>query len=389
MVGATILIGLLLALGTFFLDSASTDLKVGVSHAKSFQAYYLAEAGVAYLVREIQNDTSLTNGFISGSLTQAQTSRERNNVFSTGDGFTAYAISLVPGEATIFAAAKTSAGNALITRRTQTRIARAVGSAITDYAGFVGGNGEDMQLRLSVDFIGGIIYAQDDIDASNAAQITMRGGNVWAHDEIKVRGGATLTVTQGQTKTDIQNLPMPAVDFDSSNPTSWRSQATSRLTTSQFNNLPNNTVLNGIIFIEGSPSYLRKNITVNGLLVINGSFEIEKPSLLVINESPTGGPSGLLVKSSLEFENSADIKGIVYAGNYLEIEYDDNDTADPLVVHIKGGLIGRRFIFNRDISGGQSDVQITHDNELISRVLRQDFNLTSPLLDIGHWEENY
>ena len=78
----------------------------------------------------------------------------------------------------------------------------------------------------------------------------------------------------------------------------------------------------------------------------------------------------------------------IYSANYLEIEYDENDTTDTLDVQIDGGLIGRQMIIRRE-EAEPMNVTITHNASLISRILNTQFNTTSPLVDIGHWEEEY
>ena len=79
---------------------------------------------------------------------------------------------------------------------------------------------------------------------------------------------------------------------------------------------------------------------------------------------------------------------LVYASNYLEIEYDDDDTTGTLDITINGGIMGRQIRLSRDRSGTAA-VTINHDDRLIGRVLTDEINTSSPLIDIGHWEEQY
>ena len=307
------------------------------------------------------------------------------NLFTAGDSISTYAISSARGEATIFAQTTTPLGDTAVTRRITTKISRALGSAIEDYSVFTGGNDKDLELKIDATFSGGIMFSNDDIKIQNGATITAQG-SVRAHDKIEIAAGSTLNLN-GNKKEGQPRVDMPAVDFDSSDPNSWRSRATLMMTPSQFNALPSGSSLTGIIFVNGSPADLHKDLTVTGVLVINGSLDIETPSHLRILSPGGNQPSGLFARNSIEIENSTYVEGLVYASNYLEIEYDDDDTAGTLDVTVRGGIMGRQVRLSRARSGPVA-IAITHDNELISRALTDEVS-TAPLIDIGHWEEQY
>lgn len=78
----------------------------------------------------------------------------------------------------------------------------------------------------------------------------------------------------------------------------------------------------------------------------------------------------------------------MYATDEIEIEYDDDDTAAPLTVTIRGGLMARRIKLSRDIPG-PATVTVIHDERLLRGVLNEARTRISPLIDIGHWEEQY
>lgn len=387
LITSTILTALLLVLGAFFVSISTTDIRIALTHGNVTRAYYLTEAATSLLIREIQDDNTLNTAFIDGTLSSANSTRIRQNVFEQGDQISVYAESSGRGIATIYATGTLpSQGNTII-RRTRTDIARALGGSVTDYSLLIGGNNQDLKLQTDVNINGGIIYASDDAELSNNAHITVNQGQLWAHDEIRINPGSTLTLNDSTTTEGVPALDMPGIDFDSAEPTAWRRQATQIMTPSQFNALLTGTTLTGIIFVDGSPADLKKDLTINGLLVINGSFEIEYPANLRILQSPNW-PSGLLVKNTLEIEHSTYVEGLVYASNYLEIEYDTDDTQDQLNVTVQGGLIGRQAVIRREASGPTA-ISITHDDELIGKVLQQDFNQVSPLIDVNHWEEEY
>lgn len=387
LIATTILTAIFLVTGTYFVTTSMTDVRISQSHDATTRAYYLAEAGLSMLVYQLQNVTSVRDAFVAGTLANQNSLITRSSVFTSGDGMQVYAISSAPGEATLYATGTVPLGVSTVTRRIANQINRALGGAVTDYSLLVGGNGQDADLQHDMIIWGGILFSNDDVDISNNADVDVRGnGQVWAVDDIKIAAGSTLTVNGNKTKEGVSALTMPGIDFDSSHPTSWRSQATQIMTPAQFNALPTGSVLTGIIFVNGSPADLKKTITINGLLVINGSFELETPGHLIINAE--SGPAGLLVKGNLEIESDFTAEGLVYSANYLEIEYDDDDTTGTLDVQIDGGLIGRQMIIRRE-KAQPMNVTITHNSSLISRILNTQFNTTSPLVDIGHWEEQY
>lgn len=387
LIATTILTAIFLITGTYFVSTSLTDVRIAQSHDTTTRAYYLAEAGVSLMLHQLQNVTALKDALAAGTLNQQNSLLTRAAVFTAGDSLEVYAVSSAPGEATLYAKGVIPWGTNLITRRIANEVSRALGGAVTDYSLFVGGNGEDVKLQHDLITYGGILFANDDVDISNNADIDVRGnGQVWAVDDIKVASGSTLTVNGNKTKEGVEALEMPRIDFDSNAPTSWRSQATQIMTPAQFNALPTGSALTGIIFVNGSPEDLKKTLTINGLLVINGALELESPGHLIIQAA--SGPAGLLVKSSLEIESDLTVEGLVYSANYLEIEYDNNDTTGTLDINIDGGLIGRQLIIRRE-KLEPMNVTINHNSGLISRILNTQFNTTSPLVDINHWEEQY
>lgn len=385
LIATTIITAILLLAGSYFISTTISDVRIARSHAATVRAYYLAEASTALMLNKLQTDVTLTNAFTEGTLTQANSTTTRSNLFTVGDSISTYAISADRGEATIFVSANTPLGSTAVTRKIATKISRALGSALSDYSVLTGGNYEDLELTIDAIFSGGIMFANDDIKIENGATITAQG-SVRAHDKVEIASGSTLNLN-GKIKEGQPRVDMPAVDFDSNDPNSWRSRATLVMTPPQFDALPNGSSLTGIIFVNGSPGDLRKDLTVTGVLVLNGSFEIEAPAHLRILSPDGNQSSGLFARDSLEIENSTYVEGLVYASNYLEIEYDNSDTSGTLDVTVRGGLMGRQIRLSRDRAGPVA-ILITHDDNLISRALTSEA-ATAPLIDIGHWEEQY
>lgn len=385
LIATTIITAVLLTLAANIIGSSLSELRIAQAHASATRSYYLAEGASMLLVREIRTDEALNAAFINGTLTRDNSLREYQNVFEENETLSAYAVSGTEGEANIIAAGTSPFGGQSAARTTDTAIARALGSAITDYAIFSGSGGSNLDLRLNLDLIGGIVFANDDIVVQNNARVQARGGGRFhAHDEIRVATGSALV---GPIREGVERISMPAIDFDSPLDSSWRNRASRILSRNEFDDLPDGTVLEGIIFVNGSPRDLQKTLTVRGLLIISGNFEIEAPGHLYI-EAQDGEPAGLLVRGDLEIENSSSIEGLVYATAEVEIEYDDDDTEGALEVNIHGGVMAREVVFDRD-EEGEATIEIIHDANLLRRILNDDQNLIAPTIDIGHWEETY
>ena len=388
LIAVTITTAILLITGTYFTALARTDIRIAAAHASVTQAYYLAEAATAILIHAIINDETLTDHLLDGTLSRENSLIERVNLLEQGDAIAVFAESAAPGEAQITVQSNTPLHTAVTSRVTETSINRPIGSAITDFSLLNSSTDEDVEIKIDAEFEGGILQGNDDIEIQNGAAVIVHGGRVWARDEIRVEDGSTLSTRPGARREGVRAVEMPAIDFNSAEPTSWRNQATTIYSTRDFNRLRSGTVLEGIIYVDGTPADLQRDLTVIGLLVINGDFEIEDPATLRIDAPAGNAPAGLLVLDDLEIESNTIVDGLIYAGDSLEIEYDDDDTEGTLTVTVDGGIIARKIEFKRD-QEGPADILITHNENLLGRVLNDDLNLSAPILEIGHWEEAY
>ena len=92
-----------------------------------------------------------------------------------------------------------------------------------------------------------------------------------------------------------------------------------------------------------------------------------------------------MVKDDLILQSDIEAYGLVYAEHWLQIE-KYNQSASPFDASITGGLVG----FNVRIQPpAGSAVAITYDQSAVSTPLDPDFNTDAPLVQVGHWEEEY
>lgn len=176
---------------------------------------------------------------------------------------------------------------------------------------------------------------------------------------------------------------MLIIDFDSSDPNSWKNRATVTYTESAFDALPSGTTLNGIIFVIGDAEIDEKNFTINGVLVATGDITIDLDGHTIdVNADETYG-GGLLAKDDIEIDSTdgiISIEGLVYAADDLDIN------SDGTTFTIDGSMAG--FDAKITVSGG-SPIILTYVPENIQPVIDPNNNPSSPLIQIDHWEEQY
>ena len=384
LIAATIITAMLLFLGTFFITTTTTDLHIGVTHRQSLQAYYLAEGAVANFISNLRIDGELFDRFIAGTLTQESSRYTHDSTYISGDFYEVYGISTGPALADLFARGTIPSDHTVIQRRVRLSIARATGSyPIWPYSLVAGGAGNpengNLDVRSNVKAQGGIIHANRTLQIYPYASLAMTGGDVSATGHITVANRGTLTVLDGNQTEGVPMVSMPQINFDAGS-NSWKSRANQIMTSDEFMAISSGGALSGIVFVDGSVADFKKTITMDGILIINGDFEIEPPGNLHITTNPIG--SGLLVKDDLEISSTLTAFGAVYAGHWLEIE----DEGTAFSVTATGGLTG--FNVKIDASTG-SPITIVYDQAAVSQPLDPAFNTSSPIIQINHWEEEY
>jgi len=389
LIAVTVIAALILTIGTYLTSISITDAAISQSHSASLRAYYLAQAAASEVIANLNQDFALYGRLTAGTLAEGNSTVSRNGVFDYKNSYTAYAVSITPSVATIFATGTVATLHGAAMRSVRVSIGTATGSSVVfPYAMLAGGQGSRESGNTTISDVtanlnNAALQINQIFHVRRDAVVAINNGDIKAN-QVLIEPGATLTVTGGTIQEGIAAEPLPRLDFDSTASNSWKNRASLFLTPEQFDALPNNSEFQGIIFVDGTPDDLQKNLTVQGVLVINGSFEIEAPSTLTILPSPRG--SGLLVKDDLKIESTASINGLVYAGHWLQIENDDDDSPPHLEVTVTGGVVG----WNIEFSGRpDTAINITYDRELASMPLDPEMNENSPLIAVNHWEEVY
>ena len=211
-------------------------------------------------------------------------------------------------------------------------------------------------------------------------------GIVSASNVINVVSGGRLTLNG----TSYQSAPtttidMLQIDFDSTDPNSWKNRALASgtvYTETQFKNLPSGTTLNGIIYVTGEAEIIGKNFTINGVLIADEEIEITLSGQIVtVTADPIYG-GGLLSKDDVEFTTAGGtitINGLIYAADDLEI------TSSGTNFTVNGSLTG----FDARITASGGSIILNYVPENFLPVIDPSYNTTAPIIQIDHWEEQY
>ncbi len=389
LVTTILVMSLMMLTAIYAVNFTVTELKISTSQSVASKTYYLAEAGVNELIWKIQNDTATGQDFLNGTL-DASNDIIRTNVF--GDSNASYqvsAINTVPAEAWIIATSTYNIAGHTSRRVVKYYISQATGTGTNwDYTIFAGGKGSQQNGNftftgsgLVLVANGGRLHANQNLKIQGA-EIVVNNGIVSASNNILVVSGGQLTLNNSSQSAPTTTVDILPIDFDSTNANSWKNRATVTYTKTQFKNLPNNTVLNGIIYVNGEAEIIGKNMTINGVLVSNEEIKIVNSGKnFTINADPSYG-GGLLSKEEIDITTSGGnftVNGLIYAGEELEI------ISSATTFIINGGMAG----FDAKVSASGGAITINHAPENIEKVIDPLVNTEPPVIQIDHWEEQY
>ncbi|PIR13170.1 hypothetical protein COV49_03110 [Candidatus Falkowbacteria bacterium CG11_big_fil_rev_8_21_14_0_20_39_10] len=394
-----LLMTLLLFMAMYFLSFTLTEKNISHSQAWGAKTYYLAEAGVAEMVWQLKNNPSYETSFETNPAWTVEFTR--NNPFGADSGSYTVSITnsaLAHGE--IISTGAIDVGEGKTSQRIiKTSVYRAMGEGgaeLGDNCGYADGN-IDISASI-VNFYNGSAYSDNNFNANLWSTVGIDTDLNVVNNFNEVM--STVLVGGDIYAANYPNGPaaevdMPAVDFDSGDPDSYKNIADVVYTSAQFDNMIANnstiTLNDPITYVEGDIDfYGNKNLVVNGLLVVERDFEIGRKLCrgfscgladATVNHTE-GEPSGILAKRKIYFKTftgNIDINGVVYASDQLTV------TGIPLGMDFNaaGGLISRKLT----ITSVWSPIDITRNEEIINSTLGvAEF---SPVITVEHWEEEY
>ncbi|MBI2050722.1 MAG: hypothetical protein HYT31_02860 [Parcubacteria group bacterium] len=376
----------------FYVSSVTQEVKVASIVDTAPQAYYLAEAGIVDARWKLSNDAAYKTNF--------ETNPSWSTSFTRTDA-------LIPGASYAVSIENSGLANAVITatstvsvRDTQTqRVVRANAfKALNDTptAGIaVYAKGELYGAGSNVSAIGGDFYAGSEIDLNLFSSWTTDGDALSAGTiDVSITSDLSATGVYDQGNPPIPGyIDMPQIDFDSSDPSSFKSRANQTYNTGEWNQLLRDfpvLTLEGITYVTGNAEIKKGTaLTINGILVADGSIKIgngyssqQDPARVIVNKTP-GEPSGLIAKNDIDiggYSSDIDVAGLIYAGSRLRVL---DGMTQNVTLDVAGGIVAQ----NVEVLVAWQPLTVTFDQAAVSDALGEP--LFSQVIITDHWEEEY
>jgi|GEM_PF-4470928 len=367
--------------------TTNLSAKISRSQLEGTTAYYAADAGMSDAIWRLNNNTTYATALANGTLNVTYSA---SNVPQSGQGFTVTmkTSSQGAGYATVTVDATSNNGTFTAKREVQSDVFAGPTNSVTigNDAVLSGGN-------FSVTGSGNVSITNGDIFTNGTAtfqQASVSMSPNW------IRAVGNYSKTQG-TVTDggvsaANNPPttaaavVPGITFSY-----YQTNNNVSYTATQFTNLIKNANVNitfpgPVTYVNGSVGLTssiakNKNITITGLLVINGNFSMSSGiSNLTMNvNDPGNGLSGIIISGNGSISSgNLNINGLVYAAGNLSISSVSSLT-------ISGALISP---FNMSIAPG-GNVNLNYVASRPAAVFNNGSTGTAQALQIQHWEEDY
>ena len=394
LISSLVVISTMIIIVGFYLNAIIQEVKISHITGESPQAYYLAESGIQEAVWKLQNDVTWRDSFETSDTWSA--SFTRNNVFGTNGSYTV-------------TAANQSMANAVITATSTIPVRGTESQRVVKVTVFKAINSEPLQassMYANHDITGvasvvnvseGGLYANNNINLSLFSDWST-AGKAQAYNHVNVSASSRLTAANGIFDIDHPPAPesfgMPIIDFDSSDPNSYKSRANQTYTSNAFRHLLDDSpvvTLDGITYVTGN-IYIKKGqtLTINGVLAADGSisvgngFSIEPvAAILTINNTDPAVPSGLLSKSNITiggYNSQVNIDGLIYSGGKFLVK-------DGITQSVEANFVGAIVAQDIEISISWQPIDVQLNQMYINSTLGEP--LFSQVLLINHWEEEY
>lgn len=389
LVTSILVMSLLLLTVLYVINFTITEMKIATSQTVAAKNYYLAEAGINEIIWKIQNDSATGQAFLNGTLNSSH-DIIRNNVL--GDSRASYqvaAVNTVPAEAWLTATSTYQIAGRTSRRVVKYYISRATGdSSNWQYNIFAGGRGSQQNGNFTFNGSGlvlisngGRLHANQDLKVQGA-EIIVNDGVLSASNNILEVAGGQITLNNSYQDAPTTTIDILPIDFNSTNPMSWKNRATITYTKTQFKNLADGTTLNGIIYVTGDAEITNKNMTINGVLVAEEKIKIANTDkTLTVNADALYG-GGLLAKDDADITTSGGaitVNGLVYAGDDLNIVSSGTNFV------INGSMAG----FDAEVTASGGAITLNHTPANFEKVIDPINNAEPPVIEIDHWEEQY
>jgi len=451
---AVLVLGVLLILGAYFLTFTITESKISQSQIIATKTYYLAEAGINEAIWKLKNDPEWKTNF--ETLPQCSdwlATTSRSDVLFPDSSYQIQIQNSSCARGEIIATAILNLpGGKTAQRIIKTKVFKALGSLTGDSAMFSGGSSENIDINASIiNIYDSNLFSNHNLNISWFSNISLfdnlstekvegkalAGGNFNLHWSSSLDATATCAknVCQGDCLEEgcpPVSIPLPAIDFDSATPQSYKSKASTTqdaglcnilcngvlcstkcvLTSGEFSDLLWQVGLDGTLTLNNEITYVAggvelkggRRLQINGALVADSTIDIGEKECwtnkgtkncgfdrISVADPGSGKPSGILTKAKINFglyssSQNFEIVGLIYANDEISL------VSMPSAFTIRGGILGRKI----SITSAWQNLNIYLDNDLILEGLWAGLEPPegglppfSPVVTIEHWEESY
>jgi len=471
---ASLALLILFLLGAFFVSFALTESKIAQSHEVAAKAYYLSEAGINEAIWRLKNDSDWQNNFEDKPACETwQDEFSRSYVEGSLTSVSIENMRCAEGElvatTTIFFAEGKSAQRVI-----KVKVIKALGSLTEDSSVFAGSPSGESSIRASyLNLYRGNMFINNNLnikfwstvnvnDNPSTPEIegkTLVAGNLIVSDSSNLFSEAQCAKNVcnststcecgaypekfGECKVDgcpPNSIEIPAIDFSSDEPTSYKSRAQAAqdqgqcsivgedgdgnplftntncvFSESEFEDLLWQVGEGGKLVLEYmtngsavSTYYVQggidlkggRELEINGILVAEKTINIGEKgkwggyygfNQVTVNDPGDGIPSGLLSQSKINFGpfssfQETNITGLIYAEDEMTI------ISLPTAFEVVGGIIARKF----SLISAWNPLNIYLDNDIIREGMwggddppEGEAPPYSPIVTIEHWEESY
>jgi hypothetical protein len=433
-----IIMVVILLLSSYFLSFSLWEKKISDSQQSANNTYYVAEAGINEAIWKLKNDHSTGDGdsawaddFIDPAK-NPEGGPYWSNSFTRSFGGGTYTVSVQnseKGTGDLVSVAKIPIRDGKFAQRiVKVSVFKALDSPVAGRAILSGGASGDITISSSsITINDGNLFSGNVLNISlstinindNPATEDELEGQLLSHGNL-LKSSATINSTTICAKNDCtsdcedyaagscppDSGDLPIVDFESSDPNSFKSRAQTAqdlnqcqilcdgspcstkcvLTASQFSGLLSSgnviVINNKITFVSGSINISTKNVTINGILVSANDINISS-STIIVNRPDSEAPSGIMAERKMDISSSPlNLMGILYSSDQMNISSSSGS--------ITGSVSARKIYLS-----SLPSLTITLDNDIILCSLGYLIDgepiipVYSPVITIDHWEESY
>jgi len=412
LISVLVVMMILVAMMYFFADALFSEMAISRNQKSATQAFHLAEAGVQEAVWRIQHDAATRTTFLT--TTNGLTIFSHNPALLTGGSYDVSIQNTAKAAATVTATGYLQMGLKTAQRRISVKVTKAVTPPPFTYDSAILTGGATGEEDITFTAIELNITGSHWVDHDNnplTPDIEEPWGSLISNRDIWFTFSDINVVKDILAKREIRNIfsdvtaggviddhvsgpyTMPEIDVTSDDPDSYKSLA---ITQNQyyddqtFKNMLKTGPLtfNGVVYVAGGSGIVIDNnqsLTVNGMLVAEGSVDVGKPTkkgTLTINHVGEEASGVIALNKFTAWAYSiVNIEGLVYVGDRFAVDpYYSLSSKD---INIEGAVLCRRFGGN-----GLRTINIEFNQDYVNQALQPSPDET-PIIVTQHWEEEY